>query len=166
MDNNVKASIDARYVAFENSYELTPDAKKDIDELFNKINEFGKTCKDCMDFEAKFAFSDLNKEYMDMFTKISKKCKVKQFEQDNEPQQSKAGRIAGKIAGDAKYLADDLSMPARRKAREEMDSKLRDTPYGKIEQINNMSWLGRRFINRFKRKKTDAEETTNDESKN
>ena len=57
-------------------------------------------------------------------------------------------------------------MPARRKAREEMDSKLRDTPYGKIEQINNMSWLGRRFINKFKRKKTDAEKTTNDESKN
>ena len=72
MDNNVKASIDARYVAFENSYELTPDVKKDIDELFNKINEFGKTCKDCMDFETKFASSDLNKEYMDMFTKISK----------------------------------------------------------------------------------------------
>lgn len=161
MDNNVQASIDARYVAFENAYELTEEAKKEINNLFDRIKEFGKGCKDCMDFESKFASSPLNKEYMDLFTKISKMCKVKHL--DDEPQQSKAGKIAGRIASDAKYIADDLSMPARRKAREEMDSKLRDTPIGKIEQINNMSWLGRRFIHKFKKKKNDTEDIeTND----
>lgn len=168
MDNGVKASIDARYIAFENSYELTDEVRKEIDELFDRIKDFGKTCSDCMDFETKFASSPLNKEYTDMFTKVSQKCKVKQLEhyESDEPEESKAGRVAKKIAGDAKYLADDLTMPARRKAREEIDSKLRDTPYGKIEQIENMSWLGRRFVNKFKRKNSDKEDIQSEESDN
>lgn len=53
---------------------------------------------------------------------------------------------------DAKYLMDEVTMPARRQARMKMDSKLRDTPLGKVEQASNMFYLFKKFK---KPKKTD-----------
>lgn len=131
------------------SYELTEDAKKDIDELFKRIEEFGNTCKDAMDFEAKFASSPLNQEYIDMFTKVAKKCKVKGLDDGGS---GKGKKVLEDIESDAKYLADDLTMPARRQARMKMDSKLRSTPLGKIEQANNTFWLFKRLKHKVSKK--------------
>jgi dTDP-L-rhamnose 4-epimerase len=58
------------------------------------------------------------------------------------------------VADDAKLMVEDITMPARRKAREEFDSKLRDTPLGKVEQANNMFHLFKKF---GKKKKTDED---------
>ena len=137
MDNIVKQSIDGRYMAFSNSYELTDVYKKKVDELFKKINELGEKASDAMDFESKFAASPLNKEYTDLFTEIATNCKCIIPEPVENDVKSDKEQLKDEIIGDVKYAVKDLTLPARRKAREEFDSKMRDTPLGKIEQASN-----------------------------
>lgn len=151
MKDDVRISIDARKSSLDTMYELTDSLKKEIDTLFYKIYEFGKTCNDSMDFESKFAASQLNKEYIDMFTKVATTCKAKELPQEENVVPSTGEKVLNDLASDAKYLADDLTLPARRKARMEMESKLRSTPLGKIEQAENTFWL----LKKFKKKKPD-----------
>lgn len=138
MDSIVKQSIEGRKMAFSSCYELTDVYKKKIDDLFKKINELGETCKDAMDFETKFSTSPLNSEYTNLFTEVSQNCKyILPKPVDNPDVKSDKEYIKDEVLSDVKYMAKDLTMPARRKAREALDSKLRDTPLGKIEQANN-----------------------------
>ena len=120
-----------------------------------RIEEFGETCSDSMDFETKFATSPLNKEYTDLFTEVATNCKyilppVVETEGKSNKQQ-----VVEEVLSDAKYIAKDLTMPARRKAREAFDSKMRDTPLGKIEQASNTMWVVKRLFG--KKDKNDDE---------
>ena len=147
MNSVVKQSIDGRKMAFSSAYELTDTYKKKVDELFKRIEEFGEGCSDAMDFETKFAASPLNKEYMDLFTEVSQKCKyILPPPVDNPNVKSDAEYYRDEAISDAKYLAKDLTMPARRKAREAFDSKMRDTPLGQIEQASNTAWVVKRLF--------------------
>lgn len=147
MNDVVKQCIEGRKMAFSSAYELTDEYKKKVDELFKKIEDFGKTCADAMDFETKFMASSLNKEYTDLFTEVSQKCKyILPPPVDNPDVKSDKEYIRDEILSDAKYLAKDLTMPARRKAREEFDKKMRDTPLGKIEQASNTLNVFRRIF--------------------
>ncbi len=137
MDQYVKQSIDGRYAAFSNSYELTDIYKKKVDYLFKKINELGETATDAMDFETKFSSSPLNKEYNDLFTEIATNLKCIIPEPVENDVKSNKEQVLDEVASDVKYAVDDLTMPARRIAREKFDSKMRDTPLGKIEQASN-----------------------------
>ena len=154
MDNGVKAAIDARKMAFANAYELTNEFDKKIDELFKKIYKFGESCSDAMDFENKFSSSPLNEEYMNLFVKIGSKCPAKKYDSGESTTESNGKKIFDEASSDAKYVMDEITRPARRQARMEMDSKLRETPLGKIEQASNMFHLFKRFK---KPKKTDIE---------
>ncbi len=147
MDSIVKQCIDGRKLAFSSAYELTDVYKKKIDELFKRIEDFGNTCKDSMEFETKFASSPLNTEYTNLFTEVSQNCKyILPPPVDNPDVKSDKEQMVDEVLSDAKYIAKDLSMPARRKAREAFDSKMRDTPLGKIEQAKNTASLfGRLF---------------------
>ena len=61
MNDMVKMSIDGRRNAFYSAYEINDDnLKKEIDLLFDKIYDFGKDCKDSVQFETAFATSPLN----------------------------------------------------------------------------------------------------------
>lgn len=146
MDSVVKSCIEGRKMAFTNSYELTDNYKKKVDELFKRIEEFGKTCKDSMEFETKFASSPLNKEYTDLFAEIASKCKCIIPEPVEKEVKNDKERMKEEAISDAKYIAKDLTMPVRRAAREAFDSKMRDTPLGDIEQARNTASLfGRLF---------------------
>ena len=145
MDANVKITIDARHDAFKNAYELSNEFDKEIEELFKKIYKFGETCTDAMDFENKFATHPLNEEYNKLFMKIGSRCPLKKYESNDQEVESDTKKAAKEVASDAKYLFDEATMPARRQARMQMDSKLRDTPLGKIEQASNMFHLFKRF---------------------
>ena len=152
MDSGVKQAIDARHDAFKNAYELSDEFNDEIESLFKKIYEFGNTCSDAMDFENKFMTSPLNEEYNNLFIKIGSKCPLKKYETTEVEEESKASKVFNEAASDAKYIADEVSMPARRQARMQMESKLRDTPLGKVEQASNMFHLFKKFK---KPKKTD-----------
>ena len=142
MNDMVKSSIDARKGAFSTAYELNDKMTKEIDALFEKIYKIGEECSDAMDFETKFASSPLNKEYTDLFAKVASECKPKVMSDDyvSDPR-TKGEKVLDEVSSDAKLLVEDLTMPARRKARQEMDDKLHDTPYGQVEQISNMFHL-------------------------
>ncbi len=147
MNEYVKSSIDGRKMAFSSAYELTDTYKKKVDELFKRIEEFGKSCNDAMDFETKFMASPLNKEYTDLFTEISQNCKyILPPPVDNPNVKSDKEQMKDEVISDVKYIAKDLTMPARRKAREAFDSKMRDTPLGKIEQASNTAWVVKRLF--------------------
>lgn len=147
MDSVVKSSIDGRKQAFSSCYELTDAYKKKIDDLFKKIDELGNSCTDSMDFETKFAASPLNTEYTNLFTEVSQNCKyILPPPVDNPDVKTDKEYIRDEVISDVKYIAKDLTMPARRKAREALDSKLRDTPLGKIEQASNTLWVAKRLF--------------------
>lgn len=147
MNEYVKQSIDGRKLAFTSAYELDNVYKKKVDELFKKIEDFGKDCTDAMDFETKFMASPLNTQYTNLFTEVSSNCKyILPPPVDNPDVKSDKEQVRDEVLSDAKYIAKELSMPARRKAREAFDSKLRDTPLGKIEQARNTAWLFKRIF--------------------
>ena len=157
MNEYVKGSIDGRKMAFSSAYELTDAYKKKVDELFKRIEDFGKDCKDAMDFETKFMASPLNKEYTDLFTEVAQNCKYilpPPVEGDTAGKSNKEA-IMDEVMSDVKYAAKDLTMPARRAAREEFDKKMRDTPLGQIEQARNTAWVVKRLFG--KKNKSDDE---------
>ena len=147
MNEYVKGSIDARKDAFSNGYELNDKFKKQIDDLFVEIYKFGESSTDAMDFENKFQASDLNQKYIDLFTQVAKSCKPKEIvHADNDViEKTKGEKVLDEAASDAKYLVDDITMPARRQARMKMESKMRETPLGDIEQASNMFHLFKKF---------------------
>ncbi|MBR3323994.1 hypothetical protein IKG24_00425 [Candidatus Saccharibacteria bacterium] len=71
MDSSIKASIDARKNAITNAYKLDEKTKKEVDDLFVRIEKLGAECKDAGEFENKLAASPLNQEYINMFTKVA-----------------------------------------------------------------------------------------------
>ena len=147
MNEYVKQSIDSRKIAFTNAYKLTDEYQKKVNELFNKIEDFGRECNDAMDFETKFSTSSLNQEYIDLFSEIATKCEVITRDETLDPTvKSDKEYLMDEVKSEAKYVIDDITMPARRKAREEFDSKLRDTPLGKLEQASNTLSVFRRIF--------------------
>lgn len=148
MDETIKQSIEARKNAFINSYEITDETlKKEIEELFNKMNELGKECKDVMEFESKFATSPLSGEYTKLYTKMASTCEMvsldKMFRggtsETKDSVVSEQDEIKEK--DDLEYVADEAMQPVRRAVKEEIRSKLRDTPLGDIEQVSNTKSL-------------------------
>jgi len=147
MDQVIKQSIDARKMAFSSAYELTDAYKKKVNDLFQRIEEFGKNCSDAVDFETKFSGSSLNSEYTNLFTEVAANCKyILPPPVDNSDVKSDKEYLRDEVLSEAKYIAKDLTLPARRKAREEFDKKMRDTPLGKIEQIRNTASVFKRFF--------------------
>ena len=146
MEEIIKTSIKGRYDALFNAYMIKDEKiKEEIDTLFKKINEFGEQYNSIEKFESDFQADKLNQEYINLFTKIATSCKPIVYESNNNVKDN-SHPILDELASDAKYIADDLTMPARRKAREEFDKKMRDTPLGKIEQANNMRYLFKRIF--------------------
>ena len=147
MNEYVKQSIEGRKLAFSSVYELTDVYKKKVVELFKKIEDFGKDCKDAMDFETKFMASSLNTEYTNLFTEVAQNCKyILPPPVDNPNVKSDKQQLKDEVLSEARYIAREATLPARRKAREEFDKKMRDTPLGKIEQISNTASVFKRIF--------------------
>ena len=148
MNEFVKNSIDARKNAFYNAYEIDDESVKNkIEELFKKIEDFGKQYNDVMDFETNFASNSLNQEYIDLFTLVASKCKPKAMDtiasenSDNEEEYHERSW--------AEYELDEASRPLRRNVREKVDSKIRDIPVvGDVIQAKQTMDL----FNKFKKK--------------
>lgn len=126
---NVESSIETRKQAFFNAYEISDsELIGKINVLFSKIEEFGKNCSDVMDFESKFASSDLNQEYINLFTEVAQKCTPKTY--TSEPVNVKSGKeyIMDDIKSEIKYQADSLTQPMRHELYQETYDKVRDIP--------------------------------------
>ena len=154
MDQIVKSSIDARKQAFFTAYNITDkETINKIEELFTKINKFGEECSDAGEFESKFQSSPLNQEYIDMFTLVASKCPANILQNNtNDNVTSTADQVADEINSEIRYQVNEATMPARRMAREKMESEMRSTPI-----IGDAMEIKQRidFLGRFKNKKDD-----------
>lgn len=145
MNDAIKMSVQSRKDAIFNSYEIHDEKLlKMIDDYFKKLEEYAKGFSDPMEFETAFANNKLAKEYSDLFTKIMG-----------------SGITASGIAKDASEsvvseIAHDAKIHARRKARMEAESQLRDIPIvGDILHVKQHV----DFFSRFKKnRKEDSED--------
>lgn len=164
MNDLVKTSIESRKTAIFNAYKITDqNLINKIEDLFNRINEFGETCADNMDFETKFATSELNQEYINLFTEIATSCPQKTVQSvENREVKSDAEYVLEDVASEVKYQVDDATMPMRRQMREEAERTARNTPViGEIMEAKQYADLFGKF---FKKKKKD-EDKEDDEKK-
>lgn len=130
MNEYVKYSIDGRKNAFYSAYDIQDDEiKRKIEDLFSRIEAFGETCSDAQDFEAKFAVSELNQEYINLFTEVATKCAPIVRETVENPDVKTTGQyIADEIKDEIDYQVKDMTLPARRIAREQAYNTARRTP--------------------------------------
>ena len=129
MDEYIKISIDSRKNSLFNLYEITDEnIKNKIEELFKKIEEFGKTCSNAGDFEVKFATSELNTEYINMFTELSTKYTMKPQEQSVNTAKTDKEEAVEKIKDEAEYVLDNASLPARKAINKKIAGALKDVP--------------------------------------
>lgn len=145
MDEIVKASIDSRKNAITNAYELNDKQKKEVDDLFAEIEKLGSEAKDVGDFEAKFAASPLNQQYMDLFTKIATASASSATHKDI---------VAGTAKGAAESMvrsAVGASVPTTRAAvHQKAYDAARDIP-GVSEVLEVKQYAG--LFSRFKKNK-------------
>ena len=146
MNDIVRMSINARKDALYNGYEINDEAlKTKIEDLFLRINTFGEECNE-NDFEAKFASSPLNQEYINLFTEIATKCKAKVYESNNEVIEEKT--VGEEIAEDIAFEAKEAIQPIRGQIVREAIDQARDIP-GVGEAIDIKNKIG--FFGRFKK---------------
>lgn len=131
MDEYIKQSIDARKNAFSASYEIDATTQKKIDALFSEIEKLGLKCKDVGEFEAEFAKSPLNQQYLDLFTEIATTSTAKTA----APQTSKSGigkMVAGGVAaGIAESAIDQAArevVPTRAAVHQKISDDVRGIP--------------------------------------
>ena len=154
MEETVKISIDARKNAFYNAYNITDNnIKNKIDDLFNRINELGMTCSNSMDFETKFATSELNQEYINLFTEIATTCTPITY--TGEPRddiKSDAEYVMDDALSEAKYIAEDITSPMRHQAYQATYDAARDIPVvGQVMEANQYVDLFNKFSGKNKK---------------
>lgn len=161
MNDVVKISIDGRKNAIFSAYDIKDQSIiNKIEDLFRRINELGETCKDSMDFESKFASSELNQEYIQLFTEIATKCPQIVRQTEERHVKSDAECIAEDVASEIRYQVKDATLPLRRQVHEEALKTARNTPIiGEIMEAKQYA----DFFGRFKKKKKDKEEKENKE---
>ncbi|MBR6965400.1 hypothetical protein IKH83_03770 [Candidatus Saccharibacteria bacterium] len=138
---DIKTAIEGRKSAFFSAYDITDkDIKAKIDDLFARITEFGKTCKDYTDFETQFATSPLNQEYISLFTEVATTSKSKLQPVDDTPKdtRSDAEILAAEAVDDARFAVKEATSPLRHEAYEASTKALRSTKVGDaLFNINN-----------------------------
>ena len=153
MNQIVKTSIDGRKSAFFSAYEIKDENLiKEIDELFNRIIEFGEGCTDSTQFETAFATSPLNTEYINLFTKVAQSCPPIVREEAPVNVKSDEEILKEELESEARYQAREATLPARRIARQAVTDAARRTPVvGDLMQAKQTFDL----FGKFRKKKDD-----------
>ena len=168
MNEYVKYSIDGRKNAFYSTYDIKDEEiKRKIEDLFSRIEAFGETCVDAQDFEAKFAASELNQEYISLFTEVATKCAPIVRETVENPDVKTTGQfIADEVKDEIDYQVKDMTLPARRAAREQAYNAARRTPIvGEVMQAKQTADLFGGLFRLRKSKKEQKEKEKEEKDK-
>lgn len=153
MDQYVKNSIDSRKNALFATYDVTDKGILDkIEKLFAEITKMGEESKDAMDFEAKFAASPLNQQYLDLFTEVATKCQPKTAAPAVDTTEIEKEIKQGVAAGVAESAADDVLrrvVPTRAAVHQKAYDAARDIP-GVGDAMSVKQHLD--FFGRFRKK--------------
>ena len=160
---DVETAIKGRKDAFFTAYDIkNEDTKHEIDVLFERINEFGKSCSDYADFETKFATSPLNQEYIALFTKVAttEKSKLQPVEDQPADTESESDRLAREAADDARFAVKEAMSPLRHQAYEARTQALRSTKVGNaIFNLNNHIGTAKHLHSVLKKKDNEEDES-------
>ena len=138
---NIETAIKSRKDAFFAAYDIKDESLlKEIEDLFDRISEFGKACSDYMDFETKFATSPLNQEYINLFTKAATTgtSKLQPVQENNEPEISEEERLQAEMADDLRFATKEATQPLRHQAYMAGTEAMRSTKVGNaLFNLNN-----------------------------
>ena len=155
MDKYVKSGIDARKQAIINAYELDNKMRERVDTLFAEIEKLGSSCKDVQEFEAKFAESPLNQQYLDLFTEVATSSQPVGADASSKGAgKTIAGVVAGGIvsgvADRALNEAKQAVLPTRAAVNQKVTDKMRGMPV-----VGDAMTVKQHldFFGRFKKKK-------------
>lgn len=158
MDEYVQNSINVRKsTIYDNYHNVPPEVEAKIDDIFERMVEFGEKYTDVIAFENDFQQSDLNKEYIAIFTDLavvngpdSISFKDSAFNPKNYSSDDLKEMGKRELKEDARYLVKDAIVSELHKTAIERDQALRDIPVvGEIIQAKRtIDMLGR-----FRRRK-------------
>ena len=83
MNDYVKQCVNARVDFFDKYYTVPTDLKPEVEAFINEINKLGDAATDAVDFENKFASSELSKRFNNLLTQ----CVPKAYNMTNEEKQ-------------------------------------------------------------------------------
>ena len=83
MNDYVKQCVNARVDFFDKYYTVPTDLKPEVEAFINEINQLGDGAIDAVDFENKFASSELSKRFNNLLTQ----CVPKAYHMTNEEKQ-------------------------------------------------------------------------------
>ena len=165
MNDLVKSSIEGRKNAIFSAYNITEQSiVAKIEDLFKRISEFGENCSDNMDFESKFASSELNQEYIQLFTEIATSCAPIVRQTENRHVKSDAEYVLEDVTSEVRYQTRNITEPIRRQVRQKVYDEARNMPViGDIMHVKQHV----DFFSRFKKKKKEKnEEEENEKEEN
>ena len=136
MNDILESSVNSRKNALIQAC-TNPSLMDEINEYFERVEEFAKNCIDVADFEAKFNSTELAKEYTDLFVKATSTGDKENVE----------GEFAKDIATD---IVDSATHGARVRANQAAYDKARDIPV--VGDVLNVKQHFD-FFSRFRRKK-------------
>ena len=162
MNDSVKICVSARVDFFGKYYEVTPEAKPEVDAFIEEINALGKSCADSVEFEAKFASTGLSDKFNNLLTKCtpmaykmsaeekdySKDVKKEIFKEDK-------GRI---IKEEIEYMSEAAAMAVESEVLAERRRAMSDAgvfdEYTKVTNvIDDAKRIGGFFGGLFRKKK-------------
>lgn len=149
MNDLVKNCVESRKTAIFNAYDVkNEDNINKIDDFFKRLEEFANDYNDVMEFENAFAKSELNQEYMSLFTQIAsteapKNIDVNAYKQDTNKISKE--ELQDTIVDD---IAEDIISRGRGIAVRDAYDKIRDVP-GVGEAIDIKNKID--FFGRFKK---------------
>lgn len=146
MNDLVRNCVESRKSAIFNAYDVKNENNlSKIDEFFAKLENFANDYNDVMEFENAFASSELNQEYMTLFTEIAttespKNIDMNQYNQN--PNELKAEEIGEMVVDE---VVEGITSKARGIAARESYDKIRDIPVvgDAIDIKNKLGFLGR-----------------------
>lgn len=147
MNDLVRNCIESRRTAIFNAYDVkNEDNLNKIEEFFKKLEDFANNYDDVMAFEGAFASSELNQEYMALFTQIATTEAPKNINVDDYKQQDSLQLSGDEIAQmAADELVEGVTSKARGIAYREAYDKVRDIPGvgDAIDIKNKIDFFGR-----------------------
>lgn len=147
MNDLVRNCIESRRTAIFNAYDVkNEDNLNKIEEFFKKLEDFANNYDDVMAFEGAFVSSELNQEYMSLFTQIATTEAPKNINVDDYKQQDSLQLSGDEIAQmAADELVEGVTSKARGIAYREAYDKVRDIPGvgDAIDIKNKIDFFGR-----------------------
>lgn len=147
MNDLVKNCVESRKTAIFNAYDVkNEDNINKINEFFKKLEQFAENYNDVMEFENAFASSELNQEYMSLFTQIATTEAPKNIDV-NSYKPEKPIDLSAKDMGEmfVDELASDVTSTVRGRAYRAAYDKARDIPVvgDAIDIKNKIGFFGR-----------------------